>query len=42
MAATVGPAIVERIAQEVTRGDAALGVILDAVASEPPMPGWTG
>lgn len=34
MVATVGPAIVERIAQEVTHGDAALGVILDAVASE--------
>lgn len=34
LAATVGPEIVERINFEINRGDAAYGVILDAVASE--------
>lgn len=34
MASTVGSPIVERIAKEVDHGDAAFGLILDAVASE--------
>ncbi len=34
MAATVGSAITDRIAAEIARGQATLGVILDAVASE--------
>ncbi len=34
MAATVGPEIVDAIMNEITQKDAALGVILDAIASE--------
>lgn len=34
MAATVGSGIVERISKEIKSGDAAFGVVLDAVASE--------
>ncbi|MDK2800187.1 MAG: hypothetical protein PWQ70_1806 [Clostridiales bacterium] len=34
MASTVGKAVIEKISHEVNEGDAALGVILDAVASQ--------